>query len=383
MQSWMRNQITWVRIGVPIALVAALIAPGSAGAEHPDPDHLKPQVDSSLVSYAPVSTVSGHMTIAGSDTMQPILTKLALEFRRRHPDMKIAIQGSRNHGESTVQPLIDALVNGQANSRRGDGKTSGHFGSNDVQVLASSRLLTTEEITEFTRRHGYEPTVVPIAQDAVAVYVHRDNPVQGLTLQQADAIFSATRKRGAPDDMTTWGQVGLSDSWQDAPIHLYGRDLRSRGTLPFFKHVVMLDGEFKPTVSLQPGSASVVLAISNDPLAIGYSGIGFQASLVRALPLAHTPYSPYVAPSREAVMSGTYPLIRPLYLYVNKDPDATLDPKILEFLKFVNSREGQTAVAETGVFPLSGKQVAENLHVVGASPMNAAILEGSRRSANN
>jgi phosphate transport system substrate-binding protein len=204
----------------------------------------RPVTDPGLASYIPSTTANGWLTIAGSDTMQPILAKLAVEFRRWHPDIKIAVQSSRNHGETSPLPLIEPLLDGYANSRRGDGKTSGHLGSNQVQLLASSRPLTSEELETLKQRHGFEPTAIPIAQDAVAIYVNRDNPLKGLTLQEADAIFSKSRKRGAAEDFSRWGQLGLPDEWTQAPIRLYGRDLRSKGTRPFFKQVVLLEGEF-------------------------------------------------------------------------------------------------------------------------------------------
>lgn len=328
-----------------------------------------------LSSYEVHERVSGRMTIAGSDTMQPLLAKLAMEFRRRHPDIKIAIQGSRNHGESTALPLAQAFIDGFANSRRGDGKTSGHFGSNDIQLLASSRPLTEKEVQQFQARHGYEPTAIPIAQDAVALYANRSNPVEGLTLQQVDAIFSETRKRGlAP--IRTWGQLGLSDEWEKAPIHLYGRDKRSSGTLPFFKHLVLLDGEFKKDLTELPGSASIALAVSNDPFGIGYSSIGFQTSSIRPIPLAAEPGQPLIAPTEETVMNGSYPLSRPLYLYVNKDPREAVDEKIFEFLRFVNSREGQYLVVQGGMYPLTAEQVSQNLYGLGIPPVQSASVGG-------
>lgn len=321
-------------------------------------------------SYVAQTQVSGRMTVAGSDTMQPVLSKIAMEFRRRHPDIKIAVQGSR---DSKLSPE-DLFVTGLSAMRRGDGDPSGHMGSYDVQLLASSRALTEEEIKRFTSRHGYAPTPVAIAQDAVAVYVNQENPIERLTLAEVDAIFSSTRKRGL-GDIAEWGQLGLAGSWAHAPIHLYGRDQRSTGTRPFFKQVVMLDGDFKDTLTAEPGSASIIMAVGRDPYGIGYSGIGFQTSAVRAVPLSDRPDSPAVAPSIETVMDGQYPLSRPLYLYVNKDPDKEWDAKIFEFLRFINSREGQETVARSGVYPLSTLQLAQNMAVLRSSNR----LHASRR----
>ncbi len=324
-------------------------------------------VQSETESYVAEAAVSGKMTIAGSDTMQAPLSKLAMEFRRRQVDMKIAVQGSR---DSKLSPE-DVFLTGISTMRRGDGDTAGHFGSYDVQLLASSRALTEEEIKRFESRYGYPPTAVSIAQDAVAIYVNSDNPVSELTLAQVDAIFSATRKRGM-QSIQEWGQVGLTGQWEHAPIHLYGRDQRSTGTLPFFKHVVMRGGEFKTALTAEPGSASIVVAVGKDPSAIGYSGIGFQTSAVKAVSLSEAAGSPAVAPSMESVMDGHYPLARPLYLYVNKDPKREWDPKILEFLRFINSREGQETVARAGVYPLSSSQLNHNVALLQGKRLHAA-----------
>lgn len=350
------------------ALVSTLAVSSAVYGEHGFTAYSAGTIAPDIGSYARRVSVSGHMTIAGSDTMQPVLVKLALEFQRRHPDVKIAVQGSR---DSKLGPE-ETFLTGLAAMRRGDGNPSGHLGSYDVQLLALSRPLTEEEISRFTARYGYAPTAVTIAQDAVALYVNQENPLAQLSLDQVDAIFSKTRKRGLPD-INKWGQLGLTGEWEQAPIHLYGRDQRSTGTLPFFKHVVMRDGEFKPSIISQPGSASVVVAVGKDPHAIGYSGIGFQTSAVRALPLSHKPDSPAVAPTAESVMDGSYPLSRPLFLYVNRNPDKEWDPRILEFLRFINSREGQETVTRAGVYPLSSQQVKDNLALLDAAPLRASI----------
>ena len=372
------SMATWTR-GLIFSAASLMVMPQMSRAEHSPVDGARPAVDEALSFYQPQAIVSGRMTIAGSDTMQPLLAKLAIEFRGRHPDIKIAVQGSRNHQESSVLPLTQAFIDGLANSRRGDGKVSGHLGSNDVQMLASSRALTAEEIKKFRARHGYEPTAIMIAQDAVALYVHKENPVPGLTLEQVDGIYSQTRRRGA-SDLRSWGRVGLTDIWEGAPIHVYGRDARSTGTFPFFKQVVMLDGDFKKDVQTQPGSASVVLAVAADKMGIGYSGIGFQTSSVRVVPLAESPGMPFIEPSAETVMSGRYPLSRPLYLYVNKDPGKAWEQNVLEFLRFVNSREAQQVVVLTGVYPLTSSQVAKNYDNLGqsaqiAQSQSSAVLQ--------
>lgn len=323
-----------------------------------------PKVDAGIASYTAPSNLSGNMVISGSDTMQPLVLKLVTAFRQIHHNAKVGVQGG-----GTEKALMQFLI-GQAQIRRGDGYYSGHQISSDVSLLASSRRLTEEERQDFRSRYGYDVTEIPIAMDAVAVYVNRDNPLQGLTLEQVDAVFGTDHKRGLQGDIATWGQLGLKDGWEQQPLHLYGRDKQS-GTRTFFKHAALLDGDLKGTVREEPGSAMEILAISRDPLAIGYVGTGFQTSMVKAVPLAEKAGMPFVAPNAEAAASGSYPLGRALYFYAKKDPKEELEPVVLEFLKFVNSREGQRAVAKAGAYPLLATQVAKNLQTMTGSAMAA------------
>lgn len=334
------------------------------------------KVDAGIAPYAGPSNLQGSLVIAGSDTMQPLMAKLASTFQQIHRAAKLAVQGG---GTDTA---LEAFLRDQAAIRRGDGcgikGCEGHLVSGHISLLASSRALTGAELDNFRGRHGYEPTAIAVAMDAVALYVNRDNPIQGLSLQQVDAIFGTDHKRGLSDDITTWGQLGLKNEWEREPIHLYGRD-RQSGTRTFFRHTALLDGDLKGTVTEEPGSASEILAISRDPLGLGYAGIGFQTSFVRAVPLAEKAGMPFILPSAESAAQGTYPLGRPLYLYVKKDPTKELEPVILEFLKFVNSREGQLAVAKSGMYPLPAAQVAKNLRTLTGSDSTSSVFSSAKK----
>ena len=213
---------------------------------------------------------------------------------------------------------------------------------------------------------------MPIALQAVAVYVHRDNPLNGMTLDEADAIFSQTQHRGLAEEITTWGQVGLDGEWVNTPIRLYGRDQTS-GTRSFVRDQLLLNGEFKKTIKEVPGAAMVIMEVARDRYGIGYSGIGYQASSVRALPLGKKRGMPFVSPSAESATDGSYPLTRLLYLYVNMPPKQKRDPVILEFLKFVNSHEGQETVVKAGVYPLPIKHIAANVSLLSQGTITANI----------
>src|SRR5690606_20826633 len=220
-----------------------------------------------------------------------------------------------------------------------------------AQFGPMSREMKASELDQFEARYGYPPTQMRVALDALAVYVHRDNPIQGLTLAQVDAIFSKSRACGHPENVTTWGQVGLTGSFAGRPISLYGRNSAS-GTYGFFKENALCGGDYKDEVKEQPGSAAVVQGVTVDVYGIGYSGIGYRTSGVRAVPLAFADGEAPAEPTPENVSAGDYPLGRFLYIYINKTPEQPLSPVVREFLRYVFSREGQEAVIRDGYLPL-------------------------------
>ena len=331
----------------------------------------KPVLDSTIGSYPTTTPVTGRIAIAGSDTMQPIMVKLASAFQSWQPGIKMVVQGGGSYA-GVKGFLID-----QATIRRGDAKPSGHLVSGHVALFASSSPMSDEDRKDFKSRYGYEVTELPIAMDAVAIYVNAQNPIQGLSLDQVDAIFGQARKRGYRTNITKWGELGLENGWESHPIHLYGRDKKS-GTRAFFVREALADGVMKTEVVEEPGSASEILDISRDSLGMGYAGIGFQASTVRVVPLAAAGSKDYVTPSAETAHNGAYPLARYLYLYAKKAPGASLDREVLEFLKFVNSREGQEAVTRAGFFPLPAAQVAKNLEALSGPSVSALLLSQTR-----
>jgi phosphate transport system substrate-binding protein len=317
-------------------------------------------VDSALAHYAPQAQVSGTFKVQGSETMYPLLSRLSLEFQRRQPKVAIDVRGggSTKAIAELLQPPLSKVGKVMLPEDR----------AVSFQLIATSRELLDAEIKEFAAQHGYEPTAVPVAVDAVALYVHKDNPVSGLTLQQVDAMFSTTRNRGYNTAITQWGQVGLTDGWEKAVIQLYGRDGKS-GTRMFFQEHCLAGGEFMPGLHEEPGAASVILDLSRSQLGIGYSGLGLQASSVRVVPLAESAGRPFVTPSFSTVADQTYPLRRVLYLYVDKSPKAPLLPAAQEFLAFIMSQEGQEAVMKAGFFPLPPNQAAKSAVALGLSAL--------------
>jgi phosphate transport system substrate-binding protein len=220
-----------------------------------------------------------------------------------------------------------------------------------------SRKMKDKEVEAFEKKFGYKPTAIPVAIDALAVYVHKDNPIKGMTIDQVDAVFSSTRKCGGDKDITNWGDLGLSGAWSSRNIQLYGRNSVS-GTYGYFKDHALCKGDYKNTVNEQPGSASVVQSVSTSLNGIGYSGIGYKTSGVKAVPLSNKAGEEYIEAIPENAVNGSYPLGRFLYIYVNKSPNKALPPLEQEFIKMVLSKVGQQVVIKDGYIPLPSK-VAE------------------------
>ena len=296
-------------------------------------------VDPALPSYEKTSGVSGNLSSVGSDSLANLMTLWAEEFKKEYPNVNIQIQAA---GSSTAPP---AMTEGTAS------------------MGPMSRAMTDAEIQAFEEKYGYKPTAVPVAIDALAVFVHKDNPIKSLDIAQVDAIFSSTRLCGGASDIKTWGDVGLTGEWANKPIQLFGRNSVS-GTYGYFKEEALCKGDYKANVNEQPGSASVVQSISSTLNAIGYSGIGYKTSSVKTVPLSKKGGEAFDA-NEENALAGKFPLARFFYVYVNKAPNKALSPLDAEFIKLVLSKQGQEVVVKDGYIPLPSKVVAKTLKELG------------------
>ncbi|MBI4911146.1 MAG: phosphate ABC transporter substrate-binding protein [Acidobacteria bacterium] len=299
------------------------------------------KVDPKLSTYKTVPGVSGTLNSIGSDTLNNLMAFWVESFNRKYPGVKIQVEGK---GSATAPP---ALIEGTG------------------QLGPMSREMKAEEVDKFERKFGYKPTKVAVAIDTLAVYVHKDNPLKSLGMREIDAIFSKTRKGGRPQDIKSWGDLGLKGDWTSRPISLYGRNSAS-GTYAYFKEHALFKGDYKDTVKEQPGSSSVVQGVGSDKYAIGYSGIGYMTSGVRAVPVADEKKwnGEAFAPTYENALSGKYPISRFLYVYVNRNPKKAMDPLTREFLKFVLSKEGQEIVVKDGFLPLTARMESDELKKV-------------------
>jgi len=294
------------------------------------------KVDERIKHYTKVSGVSGNLSSIGSDTMNNLLTLWLEGFKKYYPNVNIQVEGK---GSSTAPP---ALISGTA------------------QLGPMSRDMKQEEIDAFEKKFGYKPTELRVAIDALAVYVNKDNSLEGLSLTQVDAIFSKTRRGGHKSDISKWGDVGLTGDWMNRGMSLYGRNSAS-GTYGYFKEHALFKGDFKDQVKEQPGSASVVQGVTEDRFGIGYSGIGYRTSGVKPLPLSDKEGGKLFEPTYENCLSKDYPLSRFLNIYINNAPNKDIDPLLKEFLKFVFSYEGQEVVVKDGYLPLTFELVEKEL----------------------
>jgi phosphate transport system substrate-binding protein len=299
-------------------------------------------VDPQLPAYKPVQLGSAEIKSVGSDTMGDLMRNWAAQFTKLNPAVKIEVQSK---GSSTAPP---ALIDGAS------------------QLGAMSRSMRSEEYEPFEKKYGYHPSSFPVALDALAVYVNKDNPIECLTIEQLDQIFSKSHLYSGGKNVITWGEAGVTGEWAAHPISLFGRNSAS-GTYDTFVDAVLRHGEFKDELKEQPGSAEVVKMVADDKYAIGYSGIGYLKDGVRTVPLAAVSGDKCYDTSPASTYSGNYPLSRYLRLYLNKAPSKPLDPAMLEFIKYVLSRDGQTDTVNSGFYPITEAIRAKALMTLGIS----------------
>jgi phosphate transport system substrate-binding protein len=263
-----------------------------------------------LVLSACAEPSSPAITIRGSDTMVVLAQRWA------------------EHDEGVSSRVVQVSGGGT-----GTGIVALADGTCDI-ATASRRMEDGERARiEQQRRAAVHEHIVAI--DAITLYVHRDNPIAALSLEQASAIFRGKIKH--------WHEVDPTLPTTLGPIVLYGRESAS-GTYAFFKAVVLHHLDFARETQTLPGTAAVVAAVGHDERGIGYGGVA-SGSRVRRVPIRI--HSAVVPPESRFAVAGTYPLARPLYLYTVGTPT----PDVEAFLDFVAGPTGQALVEDTGFFP--------------------------------
>lgn len=270
------------------------------------------------------SPVVGNLDSVGSDTLAGLLLRWGERLEHEHPGVRLQLQAS---GSATAPVALAA-----GTSRLGP----------------MSRPMSAVEREAVIARQGHAPVEVPVALDALAVFVHRHHEIEALSLAEIDALFSDTRRCGARYSPRHW--QSLPASQLSGTIIRHGRNSVS-GTHGVFKRQVLCGGDFRLDVNEHTGSAAVVAAVAGAPGAIGYGGAGYLTAGVRAVALKDASGKAHL-PSAASVLSGDYPLSRELYLYINLPPGEALPPVEAAFIELVLSAEGQRIVEESGFIAL-------------------------------
>lgn len=329
---------------------------------------------SGLPAYAPKQKLSGVIRNWGNDTMVDVMKYWEDGFKKHHPDIRFEDQ------LSTTAIAIPALSVGVA----------------DIGVMG--REVWPIELISYLKVHGGPPVTVAVAGGtfdvenktwALTVFVHKDNPITALTMEQLDGIFGAERtggwnesksnwtagpERGKDKNIRTWGQLGLGGKWRDKPIQTYGFDLTGSGFSYFFAHKVF-DGADKwndnlkeyvamrmPDGKVLNAPRQVTAALAKDPYGIAFDGMQYKNDSVKPIAVAPRGTRNFIQPNRKSVQDMSYPLSRSLYFLFKRGPGEPIDPKVKEFVKYILSREGQQALVREGDYlPLPANVVREQL----------------------
>lgn len=299
-----------------------------------------PLLDPNLPYYRPVEKLSGELKLGGSNTMSHVASVWVNSFSEFYPDVKISVDVSGSRA------AVEAVQAGET-----------HIG-------LLSRTISEEEVTSFQHVFGYPPTVLTPCLERTAIYVHKDNPIEGLTLAQLDAIFGSECKRGACEPARTWGQVGLKGKWAKLPIIAHGRTFDT-GSQVFLQEAVMLGSHMRDDMVSHKSNIGIVQAVASEQGGIGFGGLSYATSDVKAVPLAFAEGQEYIAIDSPQADMGMYPLVRRLQLVVKHDPAKELPPVEREFIRYVFSRLGQEDVVKAGYQAIPARPARVALDAVG------------------
>lgn len=285
----------------------------------------------------PCVSQAATLTIKGSDTMVVLAQRWADAFMQANPGIQVQVTGG---GSGTG---IAALLN------------------RTTDLAVSSRPIRAREVATAVLNSGQKPAETTTALDGIGIVVHKENPVEALSMEQLEAIFTGK--------ITNWKEVG----GPDLEMTVYSRENNS-GTYAFFRDHVLNGQDFSQRAQTMVGTAALMSAVSQDPRGIGYGGIGYTGD-IRVLPVIPVGAAKPVPPTEENVISRAYPISRELFIYV--DPVA-LKPESNAFIAFVLGADGQRIVREVGFYPLSMPVAAGEQAVASVSAPNAG---GSRTGA--
>jgi phosphate transport system substrate-binding protein len=325
------------------------------GRELPPPEVLQPTLDPALPAFVPgKEKLTGSFKGASSDVLVVVAQKLFEKFRQYHPGVTLTVAPPYAGSLGAIE-----LIKG------------------DLDFVFVSRELKPDDIKGFKDKYGYAPLSVPIsggsyrhfgALDAVAFFVHKDNPVDALTFDQLDAMYSKTHHRGGKE-IKTWGDVGATGEWADKPIKLYG--IRPWNGFEEFVRQRVLSvgdkrGEWRDDINFEKVVFPMAKHMAEDRYGIGYSGVAYFDAPIKVIAVSEGTGKPFVPATYEAVAQAAYPLSRLTFFNTNKAPGKPLPPALEEFLRFVLSREGQQVILDHARYvPLRGFQADQARALLG------------------
>ena len=326
-----------------------------SGRKLPPPEVLQPVLDPALPAFQPrEEKLTGSFKGAASDVLKVLVEKWFERFKTYHPETTLTISPPYAGSLGAIE-----LVKG------------------DLDFVFVSRELKPDDIKGFKDKFGYDPLSVPVsggsyrhygALDAIAFYVNKDNPIEKISFDQLDAMYSSTHHRGGKP-ITKWGDLGLTGDWADKPVKLYGIKPWN-GFEEFIRQRVLSvgdkRGEWREDIAFEKVVFPVAKKVSEDRYGIGYSGIAYLDAGVKVIPVVEKAGATPQAPTYENVALASYPLSRLTFFNTNKAPGKPLNPALDEFLRFVLSREGQQVVLDQAIYiPLRANQVQSGRALLG------------------
>ncbi len=302
------------------------------------------KVDPAIPTYHPVPGLTGTLKGVESNTVTTVMTAWIKGFTKIYPGVSIS---------------VDIGGSGQGGPRLTSGAADFGF---------ISREMMGREETPFVDKFGYPPLAIAVSggslavkafTDTVVFIVNKENPLNEITFQQLDAIYSATHNRGIRQPITTWGQLGLTGEWADKPIHAWGVEIPN-GYDNFVAMHVLAGGQWREGIQSQHTVIPLSDKVAADKYAISYTGLAWDTNPdTKVLKLAARPGGPFITPTFETVADQTYPLSRVIYMFINREPGKPISPVLREFLRYTLSREGQQAVVDDAIYtPLPAKMDA-------------------------
>lgn len=329
-----------------------------------DEDRSKlPDYAAQAPEFVPGPAMPGTIRVWGNDFMARLEGIWEAGFHKSHPEIKF---------DDTLKSSAQAV---------------GALYTNVADLGLLGREVWPTEVLGFQKMFQYEPLGVAVATGSFhtegktwpfIIFVNKSNPLSKLTMQQLDAIYGTQLRRGAKERITTWGQLGVTGPQASHRIHVYGYDMIIPGFTYGFQQIVFKGSDqwtgdlheytnaHRPDGKLIHTAGDLMLDdLAKDPDGIAFTGLQFANPGVKPLAIAETDAGPYIIPSLLNTANRTYPMVRSIYIMLNRKPGTPIDPRVKEFLRYVLSREGQQDVMTEGDFlPLTPALLQQQLQKI-------------------